>query len=100
MPLHLRSALLALSAALLCVTALPASHFAKPASDLVDINRATLSELEQIPGITPVWAARIIRFRPYRTKRDLLDRGVLSADIYRLIRDGVVAHRVSDPVSR
>jgi DNA uptake protein ComE-like DNA-binding protein len=60
----------------------------------VDVNQATVPELMQVPGMTESWAKRIVRFRPYRTKLDLLDQGVVSADVYRRIRDGIVAHRV------
>jgi hypothetical protein len=66
----------------------------KPAQP-VDINRASLQELEKVPGITPTWAARIIRFRPYRTKLDLLDQGVLTPEVYQRIRERVIAHRTS-----
>jgi hypothetical protein len=60
----------------------------------VDINRAPLSALLRIPGMTRVWAERIVRFRPYRTKRDLVEEGVLPAPVYSKIEDYVIAHRV------
>ena len=60
----------------------------------VDINRATMAELMTIPGITPSWAGRIVRFRPYHAKSDLLQRGVLPSDVYDRIKNYVVAHRV------
>ena len=59
----------------------------------VDINHATLDELLKVPGMTRSWAGRIVRFRPYRTKQDLLDRGVLSSEVYDRIKDYVIAHR-------
>ena len=65
------------------------------ASDLVDVNRATTAELMRVPGMTESWATRIVRFRPYRTKLDLLNQGVVTAEVYRRIRNGVVAHRVT-----
>jgi DNA uptake protein ComE-like DNA-binding protein len=61
---------------------------------LVDLNRASLAELMQVKGMTASWAGRIVRFRPYRTKLDLVQRGVVTAEVYARIRDGVVAHRV------
>jgi DNA uptake protein ComE-like DNA-binding protein len=61
----------------------------------IDINRACVDDLARIPGLTPTWAARIVRFRPYRTKEDLLERGVLPSDVYDHIKDYVIAHRVS-----
>jgi competence protein ComEA len=59
----------------------------------IDINRASADELAKIPGLAPTWAARVVRFRPYRTKEDLLERGVLPSDVYDRIKDYVVAHR-------
>jgi DNA uptake protein ComE-like DNA-binding protein len=61
----------------------------------IDINRANVDQLVKIPGLAPTWAARIVRFRPYRTKEDLLARGVLPSDVYDRIKDYVIAHRVS-----
>ena len=62
----------------------------------VDLNRASVAELMQVKGMTASWAGRIVRFRPYRSKADLVERGVVSADVYARIRDGVVAHRVGE----
>ena len=59
----------------------------------VDINHAGLNDLVKVPGMTPVWAKRILRFRPYRTKQDLLDRGVVSSEVYERIREHIIAHR-------
>jgi competence protein ComEA len=64
-----------------------------PPAARIDINRASVDDLAKIPGLTPTWAARIVRFRPYRTKEDLLERGVLPSDVYDRIKDHVVAHR-------
>ncbi len=80
----------------LILALLPASFRAAPAkpAELVDLNRAAVAELLRVPGITQVWAARIVRFRPYRTKLDLLNEGVVSPEVYRRIQDAVVAHRI------
>ena len=59
----------------------------------VDINHASLDELMKVPGITRVWAARIVRFRPYRAKNDLIDRGVVSEEVYVRIKESIIAHR-------
>ncbi len=47
--------------------------------------------------MTPSWAGRIVRYRPYRSKMDLVDRGVVTAEFYERIRDYVIAHRVKTP---
>lgn len=59
----------------------------------VDINHASLGELMKVPGMTQSWAGRIIRFRPYRTKNDLLEQGVITGAVYIRIKDHVIAHR-------
>jgi len=64
-----------------------------PPEERTDINHASVAELLKISGMTPSWAGRIVRFRPYRTKQDLLDRGVLPGDVYDRIKDYVIAHR-------
>ena len=60
----------------------------------VDINSATMADLMTIPGMSPSWASRIVRFRPYHAKSDLLQRGVLPSDIYDRIKNYVIAHRL------
>jgi DNA uptake protein ComE-like DNA-binding protein len=62
----------------------------------VDINAASLDQLIKVPGLTRTWAARIIRFRPYRGKNELLDRGIVTAEVYARIKDHIIAHRIRD----
>lgn len=66
---------------------------APPHEDRIDINHATVAQLLKIPSMTPSWAGRIVRFRPYRTKRNLLDRGVLPDSVYDRIKNFIIAHR-------
>ena len=66
-----------------------------PTEARTDINHASVADLLKIPGMTSTWANRIVRFRPYRTKQDLLDHGVLPANVYDRIKDYVIAHRDS-----
>ncbi len=61
--------------------------------DRIDINQASVEQLLKLPGMTRTWAARIVRFRPYRGKNDLLDRGIVNAEVYGPIRDYIIAHR-------
>lgn len=70
----------------------PHSAYLAP-SARIDINHAGVAELLKIPGMTRTWAERIVRFRPYRTKQDLLDRGVVTGSVYDRIRDSIIAHR-------
>ena len=59
----------------------------------VDLNHATVEELLKVPGMTRTWADRIVRFKPYRTKIDMLDRGVVTSAVYDRIKDYAIAHR-------
>ncbi len=59
----------------------------------MDINHASVEELLKVPGMTKSWAGRIVRFRPYRSKQDLVEHGVLPSDVYDRIKDYVIAHR-------
>jgi DNA uptake protein ComE-like DNA-binding protein len=73
--------------------AAPKSRPAPPAAERIDINHASVDELLKVPGMTPTWAGRIVRFRPYRTKADLLEHGVLPGEVYDRIKDYIIAHR-------
>ena len=59
----------------------------------VDINHASVEELMKVPGMTRSWAGRIVRFRPYRTKQDLVEHGIVNSDVYERIKDYIIAHR-------
>jgi len=69
------------------------AHVAPPAEARVDINHASIDELMKIPGMSRSWAGRIVRFRPYRSKLDLVNRGVVTSQVYDRIKDDVIAHR-------
>jgi DNA uptake protein ComE-like DNA-binding protein len=64
-----------------------------PPEARIDINHATVDELLKVPGMTQSWAGRIVRFRPYRSKQDLVEHGVLPSDVYDRIKNYVIAHR-------
>jgi DNA uptake protein ComE-like DNA-binding protein len=66
---------------------------APPPEARIDINHAGVDELLKVPGMTRSWAGRIVRFRPYRTKQDLVERGVVTSQVYERIKDYVIAHR-------
>lgn len=59
----------------------------------IDLNHATVEELLKAPGMTRSWAERIVRFRPYRTKQDLVENGIVTGEVYERIKDFVIAHR-------
>ena len=59
----------------------------------VDINSATKDELMAIPGVTDVYADKIIAGRPYRTKAHLVTHNILSAGLYESIKKRIVARQ-------
>ncbi len=71
----------------------PKPHAIPSPAMRVDINHATTDELMKVPGMTRTWAGRIVRFRPYHSKLDLVDRGVVPTGVYDRIKDYVIAHR-------
>jgi len=70
------------------------SHTIPAPDDRVDINAASLDQLLKVPGMTRAWGERIIRYRPYRGKNDLVDRGIVTSQVYDRIKDYIIAHRV------
>ena len=57
---------------------------------LIDLNRATSGELDTLPGIGPVTAAKIIAARetsPFRAVQDLLDRKLVGQKTFDGLRD-------------
>lgn len=66
--------------------------FWAPEGGLVNINTASLKELEALPGIGPVYGQNIIEHRPYSNAGELLSRAVLKPSVYEKIKDLVTAY--------
>jgi competence protein ComEA len=63
------------------------------ASGKIDVNGASQEELEKLNGIGPVTAKKIVDGRPYKTKRHLLTKKVVSQGEYDKIKDNIIAHQ-------
>jgi competence protein ComEA len=61
----------------------------------IDINSASSEQLQKLSGIGPATADKIIAGRPYRTKRDLLSKKIVSQKEYDAISDKIVAHKAT-----
>lgn len=59
---------------------------------LVNINTASLSELDTLPGIGPVYGQNIIEHRPYSSVEELLSKGALKKSVYEKIKDKVTIY--------
>ena len=60
---------------------------------LVDINHASASELDALPGVGKARADAIIKNRPYKGKDDLVARHVLPQNVYNGIKDKIIARQ-------
>ncbi|OGM37953.1 hypothetical protein A3F01_03035 [Candidatus Woesebacteria bacterium RIFCSPHIGHO2_12_FULL_38_11] len=61
-------------------------------AELVNINTASLNELDELPGIGPVYGQSIIDHRPYSDIRELLSKGALKDNVYEKIKDLVTVY--------
>ena len=93
---RIRKPLLASALALFVLVSLSAGAATgdKSTSGMIDINSATAAELEQLPGVGPSLARKIVEFRDqngaYRTVDDLLKiRGIGEKSLERF-RDKII----------
>ena len=69
----------------------PAARPSSPA--LIDINSATSSDLDALPGIGKTRAEAIIKNRPYNGKDDLVNRGIIPDNVYKDIANKIIARK-------
>jgi DNA uptake protein ComE-like DNA-binding protein len=62
-----------------------------PQARLIDINKATLTDLRSLPGIGTVKANEIVAGRPYASVDDLKTRKILPKATFDKIRDRISA---------
>ena len=58
-------------------------------SALININSASLSELDSLPGVGPVTAQKIVNNRPYATVDELLSKKSVSSKVFSQVKDRV-----------
>jgi competence protein ComEA len=62
-----------------------------PAAERIDINSASKDSIMTLKGIGDAYAAAIIQGRPYKSKRELVDRKIIPAATYTKIKDKIIA---------
>jgi len=89
----IRAALVALAIAAGGVATGPAALVttAQAQAALIDINTATLAQLDALKGIGSVRAAAIVKGRPYKRKDELVTRNIIPQSVYDGIKDQIIA---------
>lgn len=62
-----------------------------PAADKLDINTASVEQLEALKGVGPVRAKAIVKGRPYKGKDDLVRRKIVPQSVYDEISELIIA---------
>lgn len=57
----------------------------------VDLNSATADELKSVPGIGDAYAAKIIKGRPYKSKDQLVSKGIMPQGVYDKLKEHIIA---------
>jgi len=60
--------------------------------NLININEASESELDSLPGVGPVTAQKIISGRPYQEVSELVSKKIVNQSVFDKIRDKVAAY--------
>lgn len=58
-------------------------------SGLIDVNTASESELDKLPGVGPATAAKIVSFRPYASLDELVNKKAVGEAVFSKIKDKI-----------
>lgn len=68
------------------------STISSDSSGLININTASLSQLDSLPGIGQTYGQNIIEHRPYSNTLELVSKGVIKQSLYEKIKDRVTIY--------
>jgi competence protein ComEA len=68
-----------------------AASAGKPAGDLMDINSASVEQLQTLPGIGEAYSKKIVQNRPYKGKDELVRKQVIPQATYDKIKEQIIA---------
>ena len=63
------------------------ANFSSDSNALININTASLTQLDSLPGIGQVYGQSIIEHRPYSNVEELLSKGALKSSVYQKVKD-------------
>jgi DNA uptake protein ComE-like DNA-binding protein len=63
--------------------------------ELLDINSATIEQLEVLPGVGKAYSAAIVKGRPYKGKDELAQKKIVPQKTYDGIKDKIIAKQKS-----
>jgi competence protein ComEA len=68
------------------------STFSSDSNSMVNINTASLSELDILPGIGPVYGQKIIEHRPYSKPEDIVTSGAITQTLYEKLKNNITVY--------
>lgn len=68
------------------------SEFSSDSKGLININTASLNQLDELPGIGPKYGQKIIDHRPYSKTEELVTKGAITQTLYEKIKDSITIY--------